>query len=1049
MKLLKKWKPAVWALAAAFLVASVPWFLWMLEPAKPLDVIILDKTVPDESFREHKGLIWLLNQQKYVKSADKSPYDYKRDYYGLKPRSGTYDWVELPEPMPKADLLYIADTYGRYDGDASSDDAAIGSGGLTDADLERIRSSVYRGTSLIAEFNTFADPTPPQVRKQMGELLGLRWSGWIGRYFSNLEPSVEIPPWLTESYTKQYGETWPFQGPGVVLVGQDNKVIVLEEGKELAKRGFWFTFTAEGRKMTGVNGQRLYPYWFDIVEPSDGTEVLAHYKLDVTEEGAEALLSAGIPALFPAVVAHTNSIYTSYYFAGDYVDVDQYPIWGRYKWWEVLKSWATLGNDEDAFFWDVYVPMMKSILSQLSGRSAFEPAPREVDSSSGVSMVSRTEGKRLQVFKEGSWRDFFVKGMNMGMALPGKWFTEFPKDQGVYLRWFEQIGAMGANTIRVYTLMDPTFYEAFLLYNQRNAQAPLWLLQEMWPEEHPDGLDYLQADYDAAFVAEIRNVVDAIHGNANIGKRQGRAYGAYRSDVSPYVLGYLVGRELEPDEVEATDRLNAGFSYTGSYVSIGPNGSPTEAWLAKNSDELLAYEEETYGWQHPVAIVSWPTLDPLDHETEWGSEAARHTAYNDKSTIDIRHFVMGTRMKAGFFGAYHIYPNYPDFMNNEPAYDSYSDDEGRLRYGAYLRDFMEMHGDYPALVAEFGLATGTGNAHANPDGYHHGGLTEEEQGEGIVRMMKAIRSEGFAGGVVFEWMDEWAKKTWITEPFMIPYERKVLWHNAIDPEQNYGILAIESIKPSVPQFRAEGIGPVSELAMSADETFLYLDVTANDPIAWERQDWLVGLDTYDRERGEFHYDSEPSITFTSGMEFLLRINDPEEAKLFAAPSYNIARSGYASAASKSGRYEEIRRQINKEYKSKSGLVIPAQYEDGSTLRYGAFDQPDHYVFAEGNRLHIRIPWGRINVTDPTSRQVLDDPSFDAGMEPARDELRTTTTDGLVVSIALKDEATGAIVPAFPGNIDRPYMWELGPEPNYRERLKASYPIIQNYFETIP
>ena len=47
-------------------------------------------------------------------------------------------------------------------------------------------------------------------------------------------------------------------------------------------------------------------------------------------------------------------------------------------------------------------------------------------------------------------------------------------------------------------------------------------------------------------------------------------------------------------------------------------------------------------------------------------------------------------------------------------------------------------------------------------------------------------------GIIFEWMDEWAKKTWTTEPYMIPYDRHILWHNTIDPEQNYGILALES-----------------------------------------------------------------------------------------------------------------------------------------------------------------------------------------------------------------------------------------------------------------
>ncbi len=54
--------------------------------------------------------------------------------------------------------------------------------------------------------------------------------------------------------------------------------------------------------------------------------------------------------------------------------------------------------------------------------------------------------------------------------------------------------------------------------------------------------------------------------------------------------------------------------------------------------------------------------------------------------------------------------------------------------------------------------------------------------------------EGYAGGIIFELMDEWTKKTWITVPYMVPFERNAYWHNALCPEQNYGLLAMESAK---------------------------------------------------------------------------------------------------------------------------------------------------------------------------------------------------------------------------------------------------------------
>lgn len=149
------------------------------------------------------------------------------------------------------------------------------------------------------------------------------------------------------------------------------------------------------------------------------------------------------------------------------------------------------------------------------------------------------------------------------------------------------------------------------------------------------------------------------------------------------------------------------------------NASPTEGWLAMNCNYVVKYENEKYNAQHPVAIVSWPTLDPVEHDSEWNVSGDKSLEYNDKVSVNINNIRREEKNKAGFFGAYHIYPNYPDFMNNEPKYDNYSDDEGRFRYGGYLKEFIEGHKKYPALVAEFGLATGMGNAHTSPDGYNH------------------------------------------------------------------------------------------------------------------------------------------------------------------------------------------------------------------------------------------------------------------------------------------------------------------------------------------
>ncbi len=667
-----------------------------------------------------------------------------------------------------------------------------------------------------------------------------------------------------------------------------------------------------------------------------------------------------------------------------------------------------------------------------------------INRTQATKIYAQTTPNGFQIMENGQWNDFYIKGVNIGAALPGKWFTEFPEDEKIYLSWLNGIGQMNANCIRIYTLLPPAFYNALEEYNHKHPQNPLWLLQEIWPEENPAGQDYLEQVYIASYLQEIKYGVDAVHGQASIEKRPGRAYGIYTSDVSKYVLGYLVGRELEPDEVISTNQKNYGFTYKGNYLSSGPGASPAEAWLAMNCDYVAQYEEQYYRSQHPVAIVSWPTLDIQEHDSEWNTSGQKSLAFNDKISIDINNINLEAGMKAGFFGAYHIYPNYPDFMNNESKYDSYQDASGRLRYGGYLQEFMARHSKYPALVAEFGLATGMGVAHISPDGLNHGGLTEKQQGDGIIRMMQAIKKEGYAGALIFEWLDEWAKKTWTTEPYMIPYERHNIWHNAVDPEQNYGLLAMEPKLTEAEQYTTGGNGAIKSISLNHDAGFLYLDLTFVKIPDLTKEKLLIGLDTYDRSKGEFMFSSEINVAAPSGLEFLLDFSDTQNARLLVHPGYNTANYKFSSFPSTNGLFEEIRPMINNTSIDKNGRVIAALFENASQLNNGDFTANSYkHWYWEDKTLHIRIPWARLNFSDPTSLMVIDD-STHVG-ELSRDKLRTIKTEGILVSALYYDAFNQQKIDLLSSAA---YKWEQWDVPVYSERLKESYFIIQEYFKNI-
>ncbi len=715
--------------------------------------------------------------------------------------------------------------------------------------------------------------------------------------------------------------------------------------------------------------------------------------------------------------------------------------------------------------------------------------------SEGACLYARSSERYFEVYDGNSWEKLVVKGVNIGTSLPGRWYTEFPADRELYKQWFSEIASMNANAIRIYTLLDPAFYAVLDEYNQNPENDKLWLFQEIWPDDLVPDLNLHDPSYRDEYKLEIKLVIDALHGNADIPARLYRAYGNYTADVTPYLLGIMIGRELEPDEVKATDEANPELEpYQGSYISNLDGASPTEAWLAEMCDYTAAYSDNQYGMQYPVGFVSWPTLDPLTHPTEWDAEG--NPGYNDREVVDPNIFNVGHKNHAGFFGAYHIYPNYPDFMNNEPAFAEYSDDKGVFRYKGYLDHFMAIHPSYPALVAEFGISTSLNTSHFNPEGLHHGGLSEKEQGDMVVRMMRSIIEEGYAGGLIFEWSDEWAKKTWNTEPFMVPWERQVLWQNAMCPEQKYGLLSVEPLR--IPQEelleswhdisgvssynpvenRSELFGRVDMVEAGTDEAFFYMALSLSDQTAsseneipWDQIGLAVGIDIGMPDAGESKMPFAGLPDLPGRVQFMIDLQSPEEALLLAIPSYNRGKLNFEPQNETSAHFEPIEAVVNRERVTEKGLEFPALYSNESILRYGNFN-PEHAAYSsyahwyveESGIIMIRLPWMLLNISDPSMGTILRDSRTYTEL-PVRDELNTEQGQGFRFYVATyykqdQTRATGLtgssyrIIDFFPRKGDSfdqtvdAYRWNTWEKPQYQFRLKESFETIADYFETI-
>jgi len=355
-----------------FLILVSPYIIWHFSSSRPTSFLIVDKTVPKPTYREHKALMWVLNNLKYTNKQPEKAYQFDQDYYGFFPSDNFTYSIKHLEPDPgHVDLIYLADTYGVYNEDFYKENirgkrSHLIYGGLEQKELDIIETLLGKSTLLIGEFNTFATPTYRLTGSRLENLFGVRWSGWIGRYFQDLDKNnEEVPVWLITNYEKQYEAKWDFKGPGFGFVHIDDSVIILKHGEDVGNELIKVVFSAQAEKALKVRNNAGYYYWFDILTPKSNTEILAQYKLDVTEKGREKLEKFGIPNTFPAVV-RTGSPYRTYYFAGDFSDIRKVPTFWNASFLKYLmaRSYRDIASDQSFFFWNVYYPMLENILEK-------------------------------------------------------------------------------------------------------------------------------------------------------------------------------------------------------------------------------------------------------------------------------------------------------------------------------------------------------------------------------------------------------------------------------------------------------------------------------------------------------------------------------------------------------------------------------------------------------------------------------------------------------------------------------------------------------------
>ncbi|NUU76065.1 hypothetical protein [Paenibacillus xylanilyticus] len=360
----------VWLLACLTVISvalAVPWIWWQSQAPVLLNIMIIDKTSPKAPYPGYKGLVWLLNQQKIVqRTGERYFYDENNDedstVNGVSPVTGTPQ-----DEIAETDLIYLTSSRINPGPDVSPKQSKNeGDEGLTIYDAHKIREAADRGVTVVVEYNTQSLWTSNNVREQLYPILGLKSSGWRGKYVSSLQSRIEVPEQVRIDYEHIAGQEWPYYGQGILLVHEDGRVIVLRGGKDVRAGELRLSFTEIGRQWSGIHQEIRYSSWFDVVVPDQPDAVLARYKVDLTAEGRQKLVNAGIPSDFPAIVRNDMN-YRAYYMTGSFGELEHYSFWRRIKGWDVIKGWLTSNQKgiPDMFYWKVYVPVMKQILEEV------------------------------------------------------------------------------------------------------------------------------------------------------------------------------------------------------------------------------------------------------------------------------------------------------------------------------------------------------------------------------------------------------------------------------------------------------------------------------------------------------------------------------------------------------------------------------------------------------------------------------------------------------------------------------------------------------------
>ncbi len=322
--------------------------------------------------------------------------------------------------------------------------------------------------------------------------------------------------------------------------------------------------------------------------------------------------------------------------------------------------------------------------------------------------------------------------------------------------------------------------------------------------------------------------------------------------------------------------------------------------------------------------------------------------------------------------------------------------------------------------------------------------------------------------MVFAWIDEWWKPTWLTNEFDFPFSRRAYWHNIMAPEQNYGLLGFKPDTPGFTSLTWSGTH-INSVRAAADTDFYRLQLGLASPLT-SSDEILIALDTYDdtttpARLGETQISSSQSsyipggspVTTTQGSEFLLRLYYSDgawQAQLYVGSDYDLYglygsehTSNLRSPVTPTNIWKPVVWKNN--YINYSGVSYSSFYAVQGNHEFqagklqvrpvgGEISSKDAVILST-NKVDILLPWGLLQFTDPAKHLVFHDDATTASTW--QDPYTTTGIAQAIIFNGVKEGETSR------------YLWnkwftnpaanpQTEPMPSYSETIKQSYYVFK-------